>query len=507
MFPRGSAHPCLRSVVAALALSATVGVGPASAAAPANGSTTSAKVLARDTSPKATYPGIQHLHYTFGPVHLNPGQNLIDLGGIGAASKPKVPGYITAFRPNLTYLDGTVPPVDVVHLHHGVWLVDGETRWAAGEEKTNVDLPQGFGYRYDPSQNWVMNHMIHDLFPNEADVLVTWDIDFVPDSSPAAASIKPVTTQWMDVSGPSAYPVFDAKRRAGMRTFTFPDQAAANARGLGSQHEWTVKRDVTLVGTAGHLHPGGLYSDLTVTRGGRTVRLFRSEAKYWEPAGPVSWDVAMTATAPDWRVQLRAGDVVKLSGTYDTSRASWYESMAIMPMAKYLGHDAGGTDPFVTPPNQKGHITHGHLAENNNHGGKRALLPDARDMLNGRPASGSISVANFLSARGDLNRFGKTLPTVRRGKRLTFVNKDAAKDIYHTITSCKVPCNRDAGIAYPLADGRIDFDSGELGFGRPGLTAAANTDRWATPKNLPVGTYTYFCRVHPFMRGGFRVIR
>ena len=23
--------------------------------------------------------------------------------------------------------------------------------------------------------------------------------------------------------------------------------------------------------------------------------------------------------------------------------------------------------------------------------------------------------------------------------------------------------------------------------------------------NLPAGTYTYFCRIHPFMRGSFRV--
>ncbi|MCW3014350.1 MAG: hypothetical protein JWO02_1442, partial [Solirubrobacterales bacterium] len=52
----------------------------------------------------------------------------------------------------------------------------------------------------------------------------------------------------------------------------------------------------------------------------------------------------------------------------------------------------------------------------------------------------------------------------------------------------------------------VDFDSGELGFGPRGLTPASNTDRWSTPKNLPTGTYTYFCRVHPFMRGGFRVV-
>ena len=75
----------------------------------------------------------------------------------------------------------------------------------------------------------------------------------------------------------------------------------------------------------------------------------------------------------------------------------------------------------------------------------------------------------------------------------------------HTITACKAPCNRTTGIAYPLANGPVDFDSGNLGFGPPGMTAAANRDTWKTPRTLKPGTYTYFCRVHPFMRGAFKV--
>ena len=54
-------------------------------------------------------------------------------------------------------------------------------------------------------------------------------------------------------------------------------------------------------------------------------------------------------------------------------------------------------------------------------------------------------------------------------------------------------------------DGPVDFDSGVLGFGPQGFTAAANVDEWITPPDLPAGTYTYFCRIHPFMRGAFRV--
>jgi plastocyanin len=77
--------------------------------------------------------------------------------------------------------------------------------------------------------------------------------------------------------------------------------------------------------------------------------------------------------------------------------------------------------------------------------------------------------------------------------------------IYHTVTACKAPCNRATGVAYPLADGPVTFDSGELGAGPPGITAAAQRSTWSVPSDLGTGTYTYFCRVHPYMRGAFRV--
>ena len=66
------------------------------------------------------------------------------------------------------------------------------------------------------------------------------------------------------------------------------------------------------------------------------------------------------------------------------------------------------------------------------------------------------------------------------------------------------------GIAYPLANGPIDFDSGELGInagllGKGGPPTAGRVT-WSTPNNLPPATYNYFCRIHPFMRGSFRVL-
>jgi hypothetical protein len=134
---------------------------------------------------------------------------------------------------------------------------------------------------------------------------------------------------------------------------------------------------------------------------------------------------------------------------------------------------------------------------------------------------------------------------VPQGRQLTFVNADNPLTVrFHTVTACRAPCNRTSGIKYPLADGRRTFDSGQLGFG-PTIDAALVGDRpggipitpvvdlpapasrckdggpgtvklvangcvgsrtWRTPKNLSPGLYTYYCRIHPFMRGAFRVV-
>ena len=96
------------------------------------------------------------------------------------------------------------------------------------------------------------------------------------------------------------------------------------------------------------------------------------------------------------------------------------------------------------------------------------------------------------------------MPTVKAGPALTFNNTDAPLEngMWHTITSCKAPCDKATGIAYPLADADIQFDSGELGTSGP--PTAGRLD-WTIPRNLPTGTYTYFCRIHPSMRGAFRV--
>jgi plastocyanin len=472
--------------------------------------------LALPAAASATTPGAKRITYKFGPVDIKPGQNTISFEPNNGF--PRVPGYITRFKPDLVRVsDGSIPRVDVLHLHHAVWVVLGKKfsgpQFAAGEEKTTFDVPSGYGWRTDPSDHWIMNHMIHNLYPEPDKVYITYQIDFVPDTSPIAKRMKPIETLWMDVEGIKTYPVFDAHKGAGKRgKFTYPndDPNAYKSDGV-VRNRYVVPENSTLIGTGAHLHPGGLYGDLWLQRGNRKVRLFRSRAKYFEPAGAVSWDVAMYVTPKNWRIKVKKGDVLTVTGTYDTSRASWYESMAIMPTMINRG-GRSGIDPFARKSrkilNSRGQLSHGHLAENRNHGGRPWTLPDATKLVDGPVSNGAtVSINGFVYGQGDMLGRGDAgnPPVVNRGQSLTYFNQDAPRQIEHTITACKAPCNRTTGIAYPLADADIQFDSGQLGFGPAFATAAAQRDTWSTPSDLPTGTYTYFCRVHPFMRGSFRV--
>jgi hypothetical protein len=268
-------------------------------------------------SPASGQDGVEQLEFSYGPVKIAPGQNTIGLELND--QRPKVDGWIVGFRPDLVRKDGSVPRVDLIHLHHGVWLSNLQPLFAAGEEKTAYTAPPGYGWRYRTSDAWHMNDMIHNLTPTPEEVYISYEIDFIPDGAPGAQGIQTIETAWLDTVG-GGYPVFDAKRGSGGRDrrFTYPGEARGAPR-----RSWTVPEDGAIVGTSGHLHPGGLWTDLTLTRDGRSTRLFRSKAVYYEPAGAVSWDVSMTVTPPDWRVQLRRGDVLRVSGTYDTKRASW----------------------------------------------------------------------------------------------------------------------------------------------------------------------------------------
>ncbi len=128
-------------------------------------------------------------------------------------------------------------------------------------------------------------------------------------------------------------------------------------------------------------------------------------------------------------------------------------------------------------------------------------LPDGAS-----PEDNPLIISDFVYNGADFRLPGALgrPPVVKEGKSLTFKisDSDVDQEMWHSLTSCKAPCNRSTGIAYPIADGDFQFESGQMGVG--GAPTVERTT-WKTPASLPRGTYTFFCRVHPLMRGAFRV--
>ncbi len=155
-----------------------------------------------------------------------------------------------------------------------------ERFFAAGEEKTIIKLPKRYGYHYKVlSDRWLLNHMIHNLIA-AADAAVHRPTRST--SSPTVAAAREIRAGPADLDG-------RRERLAAIRSSTSQGQRQARrvhlSRATGKatptgngarKNEWTVDRDGVLVSTAGHLHPGGLYTDLWVRRRGEQAGRARS---------------------------------------------------------------------------------------------------------------------------------------------------------------------------------------------------------------------------------------
>ena len=130
-----------------------------------------------------------------------------------------------------------------------------------------------------------------------------------------------------------------------------------------------------------------------------------------------------------------------------------------------------------------------------------------------------VQIAQFQFDPGDFTATGpdRCIPTIRQGQSLKFVNDDASPlspgdpinpsaaymvSVFHTVTACQDPCGLNTGISYPLANGSRPFRLRPAGAGhaRLGQAELEHADV------LKPGLYTFYCRIHPLMRGVFRVL-
>ena len=493
----------------------------------------------------AKYDGVQHLHLR--TARSISGRGRTTSSSAGQVPKPEVDGCIVGISPNLSHrrrhrarasTSSTCTTASgSTSARHGRRPARLPERFfAAGEEKTIFQLPQGYGYAYKAADKWLINYMIHNLTPTPDQVWITYDIDFIPATAPAAQGIRPVAP---DLDGRAERRDLPGVRRAAgrrRRTASTPTPTGRRqpVRTARQTNLWTVDRDGVLVGDRRPPAPGRPARRPVTAPGAaarRRARPLQHAARKRCGARPLGRRRHRAPLPVDGRL-LRAGrrglvgrgddrhaartgacrstratccgspPPTTPSGRRGTSR--WGSWSSGWPTA------AGGADPFVNKVDWPGQLTHGHLPENDNHGGEHDGLPDptAARRRPGRPAptDGQRSTTSSYSP-GDLSVPGPTARRrVSRASRSTFTNSD---DEPRTSGTRSPPARRRvtgrpaSPTRSPTAPVRLRLRRARRHRRRRPRTARRT---WTTPANLPAGTYTYFCRIHPFMRGSFRVV-
>ncbi|HYI44518.1 MAG TPA: hypothetical protein VE174_03530 [Actinomycetota bacterium] len=276
-----------------------------------------------------------------------------------------------------------------------------------------------------------------------------------------------------------------------------------------------------------------------------------------------SWNFSMTGTGSqvDWKVNIKKGDILRLNSVYESEYASWYENMGIVMawVAPKDPHGDPGVDVFddnvkldarapvgtmhpkgipyetgckpqLTGANKtlclRGQITHGAMREAQFFGGCGKDDCMALPKKDGQLMS-DIPMPGFTYGPADISMiYENGVPLVKRGDTVRFWNTDTFLNIWHTVTRCKEPCTGMTGVDYPTPNGstgpgdKMDFDSTEVGYGvffSPASGQIGDDDKsteealqdglyWDfTPSET--GTYSFFCRIHPGMRGAIRVVK
>lgn len=426
----------------------------------------------------------------------------------------------------------------------------------AGEEETegsfnlvsaadpDPDAPR-YGLPVETGDRVLMINMIHNKTSRPFVVWLRVDLTFVHGT---AAQIAAAIGEEFRALTPVLHGgTFDVLRGSGKDgRFVYPyDLSGAPSGSIipGKGRLWTAPFSGTIVIGAGHLHPGGervIFTNTgqegdrcadTRTDGIPGTTLYELE-EVARDGVRFSEEFQIEITHPGFRAEVKAGDELYLNGAYESAEHAWYEAMAFTGFYVDEG-DVGvrtceptivGTPEGWTPP-------------------LGVVLPDEPDPIEGLPnrewtaeqraycgvngvacdrnlpvaAAGArtelVTVTGFQFLPGGLGLPGALAnPTVTKGTQLRFVNSDIGAYIRHSVTSCGTPCDGEYVANYPLPDG--DFDSRAMGYEPSAGTAysqvfpswALDTSKLELGENGAPKRYTYYCRIHPTMRGGFTLV-
>lgn len=255
--------------------------------------------------------------------------------------KPCTDCFILGMQPDLVFADGRPANLDSgPMLHHTVLFDVGRTDpvcdrgtllgnigrrfFAAGNERTGFDFPDGYGMRVGDGM-WaglteLMNtsNQLHLVY---LELAVRW----VPADMPG---IAPVTPVWLDIDS------------CGDSQFNVP-------AGISEQTwDWPATLTGRVVTAGGHLHDGGVWlAAENVTSG---EHLCTSVAGYGTKPAYVGALETMTTCVWDRLSTIRAGDTIRLTSHYNTT-ARAQKVMGIMMIFVHETDDVGAGQPSPYP--------------------------------------------------------------------------------------------------------------------------------------------------------------
>jgi hypothetical protein len=219
-------------------------------------------------TPAAAHAATYSRTVTYGPYSV-PGGSM-DMPGMKTSlqlgvRKPCGDCYLTYFKADLVDASGkSVNMDDGAMLHHVVfasqwrsdatcsssWLgLAGQRFFASGNERTTVDMPDGYGYRERWWDSWNMLVELMNMQAGARDLYVNVTFHYRSISD----SVKAVTPLWLDINecGDSEYSI-----PAGYSDTTW---------------HWTANMSGSVVDMIGHVHAYGEYVKSTDNTRGRTI--------------------------------------------------------------------------------------------------------------------------------------------------------------------------------------------------------------------------------------------
>jgi plastocyanin len=395
------------------------------------------------------------------------------------APHPSEIGSITKMETDIVDDSGNPVPISRLMLHHIVFInishpdrtcssflnwdnlsnLPGRERfYAAGEERSKVAMPPGYGYKTQ-NEPWGMLYMVmnHRATPDHAFIQYKVTVDDDP-------AIKPVHPYWLDANNCKADPQYTVPGTGGRGS------TADNATDL------IMPESGRIVAGSGHVHGGA--KKLALDEPGCGNREIADSVPTWglpdhpfynvrpilhEP-GPIN----MTAFTTPTGIPVNAGEQLRMHSLYDNS-VPHMRVMGIMMI--YVAPDPAVTSNCGPLPNDKTII-------GTNQPGRPGPVPFTVP-LTGLDANGQAVTINAPPGKLRKVKSGTTIQVgdryfsrlnvkIKRKQRLRWEFNSPA---LHNLT---------------LANGPVGFASPNLSNGR---TVDINFQR--------AGTYRFFCSLHP----------